>query len=69
MLCSGSGVVKNVGPDHKRARRTGLDARRIEGQSEDLQLEVGAQRAPRHLVHMIIVSSSYHIFQGISSEF
>ena len=48
-------MVKNGGPDLKRARHTGLSApraRRTKSKGpKGLQLEVGARRAPRLLVH------------------
>ena len=47
-------MVKNSGPDLKRAQRTGLSARRARRTKSRgpkcLQLEVGARRAPRLLV-------------------
>ena len=47
-------MVKNGGPDLKRAQRTGLSARRARRTKwkgpKGLQLEVGARRAPRLLV-------------------
>ena len=50
-------MVKNGGPDLKRARRTGPSARRARGTKsrgpKGLQLEVGARRAPRLLVFNI----------------
>ena len=49
-----SKMVKNGGPDLKRAQRTGLSARRARRTKsrglKGLQLEVGARRAPRLLV-------------------
>ena len=49
-----SKMVKNGGPDLKRAQRTGLSARRVRRTKsigpKGLQLEVGARRAPRLLV-------------------
>merc|ERR550517_1961520 len=46
-----SKMVKNGGPDLKRAQRTGLRARRTKSRGpKGLQLEVGARRAPRLLV-------------------
>ena len=60
-------MVKNGGPELKRARRTGLSARRARWTKsrgpKGLQLEVGARRAPRLLVcniatqHITIVYS------------
>ena len=45
-------MVKNGGPELKRARRTGRRARRTKSRGpKGLQLEVGAQRAPRLLGH------------------
>ena len=54
-----SKMVKNGGPDLKRAQRTGLSARRarrtkLRGQ-KGLHLEVGARRAPRLLVISILL--------------
>ena len=50
-------MVKNGGPDLKRAQRTGLSARRARRTKsrglKSLQLEVGARRAPRLLVKYI----------------
>ena len=50
-------MVKNGGPELKRARRIGLSARRARRTKsrcpKDLQLEVGARRAPRLLVEDI----------------
>ena len=44
-------MVKNGGPELKRARRTGLSARRAKSRGpKGLQLEVGARGAPRLLV-------------------
>ena len=54
-----SKMVPNGGPDLKRARHTGLSARRA-GRTKSrgpkgLQLEVGARRAPRLLVLRIFL--------------
>ena len=52
-------MVKNGRPDLKRARRTGLSTRRARKTKsrgpKGLQLEVGAQRAPRLLVTIMIL--------------
>ena len=52
-------MIKNGGPDLKRARLTGLSARRARRTKsrgpKGLQLEVGARRAPRLLVIDIVV--------------
>ena len=52
-------MVKNGGPDLKRARRTGLSARRAQRTKsrgpKGLQLEVGARRAPRLLVLLYVL--------------
>ena len=51
-------MVKNGGPDLKQARRTGLSAQRARRTKsrglKNLQLEVGACRAPRLLVAYIV---------------
>ena len=64
MVKKGSKMVNNGGRDLKRARRTGLSARRARRTKSrgpnGLQLEVGARRAPR-LVDGIYMTMSQEI--------
>ena len=61
-----SKMVKNGGPDLKRARRTGLSARRAQRTKsrgpKGLQLEVGARRAPRLLVFNICKEYFFKVY-------
>ena len=52
MVQNGQNCKKNGGPDLKRARRTGLNARRTKSRGpKGFQLEVGPRSGPRLPVH------------------
>ena len=66
-------MVKNGGPELKRARRTGLSARRARRTKsrgpKGLQLEVGARRAPRLLVYHNVSFINFHSYVSASLGF